>query len=72
MGTTLLGLPVIPLAIGIGYAVGKMPCWKSWNGYVELLIVTPLVIVAGVSVVEAIIECVGLGCGFAIARRATS
>lgn len=58
-----------PLAILIGYGVGKMPCWKSWQGYVGLMIVAPLAIGAGIAPVEAVADCVGLGAGFALARR---
>lgn len=61
----------VQIAIGIGYTVGKMPCWESWQGYVGLIVVAPLVIVAGVPAVETIVDCVALGCGFALARRAT-
>ena len=61
---------VAPLAIGIGYVVGKMPCWESWQGYVGPFIVAPLVVVAGIDAVEAVIDCVALACGFALARRA--
>ena len=64
-------LIVAPLAVGIGYGVGKMPCWESWQGTIGLFIVAPLVVVAGIDPVEAVIDCVGLGCGFRIARRAT-
>jgi len=27
---------VLPLAIIIGYGVGKMPCWETWQGNVGL------------------------------------
>ena len=71
--TVALLLPMFaaPIAIAIGYAVGKMPYWESWQGYVSLLIVAPLAAVAGVPAVETVIDCVALGCGFAIARCAT-
>ena len=65
-------LPVVAvLGLVIGYTVGNMPCWKSWQGYVGLMIVLPVVITAGVGAVEAVADCVALGCGFALARRPT-
>lgn len=57
------------LAILIGYRAGKMPCWKSWQGYVGLVIVAPIVISLGVDAVEALFDCVMLGVGFSFARR---
>ena len=57
------------LAVLIGYAVGKMPCWKTWQGYVGLVIVAPIVIGLGVDAMEALFDCVLLGVGFSIARR---
>ena len=57
------------LAATIGYAVGKMPCWKSWQGYVGLVIVAPIVIALGVDATEALFDCVMLGVGFSFARR---
>ena len=57
------------LAVMIGAAVGKMPCWKSWQGYVGLVIVAPIVIGLGVDATEALFDCVMLGVGFALARR---
>ena len=43
-GTLVVGA----LAVTIGAAVGKMPCWKSWQGYVGLVIVVPIAIGFGV------------------------
>ncbi len=57
------------LAVLIGHAVGKMPCWKSWHGYVGLMIVAPVAIAAGVTIGEVLLDCVALGAGFALARR---
>lgn len=62
-------LLVVPLALAIGYTVGKMPCWKTWQGYVGLLIVIPLAIGAGVTPVEVVVDCAALGAGFALVRR---
>ena len=62
-------LVVGALAVGIGYAVGKMPCWKSWQGYVGLFIVAPLVTMAGIAPLEAVFDCVALGLGWCLARR---
>ncbi len=58
-----------PIAVIIGYAVGKMPCWKTWQGYVGLLTVIPLAIGAGVTPVEVVVDCAALCAGFALARR---
>lgn len=67
-----IAVPLVAvLGLGIGYAIGKMPCWKSWQGYVGLLIVLPVVIAAGVGAVEAVADCVALGCGLALARMPT-
>ena len=49
MEPTLLLVQILPLAVGIGWAIGKMPCWESWQGYVGLLIVAPVAIVTGAS-----------------------
>ena len=57
------------LAVLIGYAVGKMPRWKSWQGYVGLIIVVPIAICLGVDASEAPFDCVMLGVGFSLARR---
>ena len=57
------------LAVTIGYPVGRMPRWKSWQGYVGLVIVAPLVIALGVDTIEALFDCVMLGVGFSLARR---
>jgi len=64
---SLLPLLVAPLAIGIGWAVGKMPCWKTWQGYVGLLIVVPVALAAGVNPVEVCIDSLALGAGYALA-----
>ena len=56
------------LAATIGYAVGNMPCWKTWQGYVGLVIVAPLAIGLGVDAIEALFDCLMLGVGFSIAR----
>ena len=56
------------LAVTIGVAVGKMPRWKSWQGYVGLVIVAPLAIGLGVDAIEALFDCLMLGVGFSIAR----
>ena len=58
-----------PMAVLIGYAAGKMPCWKSWQGYVGLMIVAPIAIACGVGLPEAVADCAALGTGFALARR---
>ncbi len=60
---------VAALAFVIGYAVGKMPCWESWQGYVALFIVVPIAVAAGVAVSETIVDCAALGLGFTFARR---
>lgn len=60
---------LVPLAVGIGYAVGKMPCWKSWQGYVGLMIVCPIGIGTGPPAAEVMVDCAGLGLGFLLARR---
>ena len=57
------------LAVGIGYAIGKMPYWKSWLGNVGLVIVVPIAIRLGVDASEALFDCVMLGVGFSLARR---
>lgn len=63
-------IPIVgAIAILIGYSVGKMPCWKSWQGYVGLMIVAPLAIGAGITPVEVVVDCAALGAGFALARR---
>ena len=70
MGLEVIFIVVVgALAATIGYAVGKMPCWKSWQGYVGLVIVAPIVISLGVDAVEALFDCVLLGVGFTLARR---
>ena len=60
---------VAPLAVGIGYAVGKMPCWETWQGYVGLVIVVPVAVAASVPRLEVLIDCAGIAAGFAFARR---
>jgi hypothetical protein len=68
----MTGLEVLisaPIAVGVGYAVGRIPRWKTWTGYVALIIVAPIAVVAGVPIGEAVVDCVGLGAGFALARR---
>lgn len=62
-------LVVVMLALGLGYGIGKMPCWKSWQGYVGLMIVAPLAIGAGITPVEVVVDCAALGAGFALARQ---
>ena len=62
-------LVVGALAAMIGYTVGRMPYWKTWTGYVGLVIVAPLVIGLGVDAKEALFDCVMLGVGFSLARR---
>ena len=62
-------LVVGALAAGIGYVVGKMPCWKSWQGYVGLFIVAPIAVLAGIDAPEVLFHCFGLALGFAIAHR---
>ena len=57
-----------PLAVAIGYTVGKMLCWKTWTGYVGLVIVAPLAIGLGVDAMEALFDCVMLGVGLSLAR----
>lgn len=65
-----IAVPIVALlGLGIGYAVGKLPCWKSWQGYVGLMIVAPISIAAGITLAEVVLDCVGLGVGFAYARR---
>lgn len=62
-------VPVAALAIVIGYGVGRMPRWQTWQGYAGLAVVAPIAAVAGVPALEIGIDCVGLGAGFALARR---
>lgn len=57
------------LAVVVGYGVGLMPCWQTRHGYVGLAVVATVAAVAGTSLVEIAIDCVGLGVGFALARR---
>jgi hypothetical protein len=67
--TVNTALVVAGVAIAIGYGVGKMPCWKCWQGYVGLMIVAPLAIGADITPVEVVVDCAALGSGFALARR---
>jgi hypothetical protein len=60
---------VLMLACVLGYAVGKRPCWKSWQGYVGLMIVAPIAVACGVALTEVALDCAALGAGFALARR---
>ena len=69
MEPTLLLMQILPLAVGIGWAIGKMPCWQTWQGYVGLLVVAPVAIAAGVPWLEVGVDCTGLAAGFACARR---
>jgi hypothetical protein len=62
-------LIVAPIAVGTGYGVGKMPCWKTWTGYAGLVIVAPIAVVAGVAVAEVVIDCISLSIGYAMARH---
>ena len=50
-------------------AIGKMPCWQTWQGYVALLVVAPVAIAAGVPWLEVGVDCAELAAGFACARR---
>ena len=62
--------PIIgTLAVAIGYVVGRMPCWQTWQGYAGLVIVAPIALLAGVPISEVAIDCAGFGVGFACARR---
>ena len=56
------------LAVAIGIAVGKMPCWSNWQGYSGLVIVTPLAIHLGLPPAEVLFDCLLLGLGFRLAR----
>lgn len=47
---------VVVIAVAIGYAVGKMPCWKAWQGYVGLLIVAPIASTMGIPLFEVLFE----------------
>jgi hypothetical protein len=67
--TGLEVLIVAPIAVGVGYGVGRMPCWRSWQGYAGLVIMAPMAVAAGVPMGEVVVDCVGLGAGFALARR---
>ena len=60
---------VVPIAFGLGWAVGTMPCWQTWQGYVALLVVAPVAIATGVHRLEVIVDCLGLAAGFAFGRR---
>ena len=68
---TWTSAPVVgAIAVGIGYAVGRIAIrWQTWTGYVGLLIVALLVTVVGLDPVETAIDCLGLAIGFATARR---
>lgn len=57
------------LAVLIGYCVATMQCWKTWTGYVGLVLVTAITIIAGMEPVEVLFDCGMLGIGFALGRR---
>ena len=69
MEPTLLLVQILPLAAGICWTIGKMPCWQTWQGYVALLVVAPVAIAAGVPWLEVGVDCAELAAGFACARR---
>ncbi len=65
-----IAVPILAiLGLGLGYAVAKMPCWKSWQGYVALLIVALLAFAGGIPPIEVIVDCASLGAGFAWSRK---
>jgi len=66
-----IAIPIVAvLGLVIGYAVGKMPCWKSWQGYAGLGIVAALVHMIGMNVAEIVVDCTALAAGFFLARKA--